>query len=96
MPNIKGVKSNEVKLLPARYSTMSDKMHHTVFEPPLSAERVILLNGPGATLSFGPRMQKYESCPLSLNERESEKNVKFYIKQQQKSNIFKESLEMKC
>ena len=35
-----------------------------------------------------PRRQKYENCPLSLNERESENFVKFYIKQQQKSNIF--------
>ena len=43
-----------------------------------------------------PRRQKYENCPLSLNERESENFVKFYIKQQQKSNIFLLSLEMKC
>ena len=50
--HIKGVKSKEVKLLPALYSRRSDKMHHMVFEFLSSAGRVILLYGPRATFSL--------------------------------------------
>lgn len=72
VPHNKGMKINDVKILPARYNRLSQQLHQMVSETPIAAEGQEMLVRPMCHHLLRPRRPKVESPPKCLNTNESE------------------------